>query len=571
MPAPNSLEYVHIDVKSYFCQENNPYKNIVNYFPIQSHRYILSHVLIFLNECDGTSFLLTNKLWTHRFLHIFQLPEESVNVMTMRLTNKTSMSKIRVHQARHKFVLFPVQDTSTLLARLNTIRLHKRIKQNNIVPNYCTLYKMNRTTEEISWLEWYDSVNNFLTFKTTNVRTELLRFCYPSPLSSFGLSVSLFPQLLHGITVLASYPRSGNSLLRMLLERITNTITGSDTCPNRSLSRQLSKKLVGEGIIGPSTVCNIIKTHWPERRGCLPFKCHRIILLVRNPYDVIDSYWNMCCTSSHDESVTDPVYYRYKNMHRNLARHEIEIWTKFNNYWIMEGMKKGLPVLIVRYEDLMLDALSTMERVINFMTVCHEVNKATKLDKFWRWRVRVGLGINHEHLSYHTETHIDDYERYRHKQRGVDTIDLGSYTPRCCYPDQEENSNISRYEKTCIYIGKALRKDRYSEETLRFMHDRAASISLGNKNWLEFCGYDIYNQHFPLNFESNSYPPIENLMTKCLDFTNKMYEKNNARTFMRVNVGNEIREQSDPYGRAMFDWRRRETQNGTNCFPTINK
>lgn len=39
--------------------------------------------------------------------------------------------------------------------------------------------------------------------------------------------------------ILVSYPRSGNSLLRKLLERVTGVVTGSDTRPDRVLSRAL--------------------------------------------------------------------------------------------------------------------------------------------------------------------------------------------------------------------------------------------------------------------------------------------------------------------------------------------
>lgn len=39
--------------------------------------------------------------------------------------------------------------------------------------------------------------------------------------------------------VLASYPRSGNSLLRSLMEKLTGIVTGSDTKPTRSLSKRL--------------------------------------------------------------------------------------------------------------------------------------------------------------------------------------------------------------------------------------------------------------------------------------------------------------------------------------------
>ena len=46
--------------------------NIVHYLNEQQ-RYILSVILSFLNENDGTSLLITNKTWTYRILPMFQL------------------------------------------------------------------------------------------------------------------------------------------------------------------------------------------------------------------------------------------------------------------------------------------------------------------------------------------------------------------------------------------------------------------------------------------------------------------------------------------------------------------
>ena len=40
---------------------------------------------------------------------------------------------------------------------------------------------------------------------------------------------------------LASYPRSGNSLLRKLVEQATGVITGADTLPERTLSQALQR------------------------------------------------------------------------------------------------------------------------------------------------------------------------------------------------------------------------------------------------------------------------------------------------------------------------------------------
>ena len=75
---------------------------------------------------------------------------------------------------------------------------------------------------------------------------------------------------LGGSVALTSYPRSGNSMMRGLLERSTGLITGSDTNPRRRLSVALGLSgYLGEGVVGRSW---IVKTHFPERTCLFFFK-----------------------------------------------------------------------------------------------------------------------------------------------------------------------------------------------------------------------------------------------------------------------------------------------------------
>ena len=62
----------------------------------------------------------------------------------------------------------------------------------------------------------------------------------------------------------------------------------------------------GEGVVDPSLV-HIVKTHWPERPGFSSYHAHRAVLLVRNPFDAIDSYFNMCLTNTHHLSLAESV------------------------------------------------------------------------------------------------------------------------------------------------------------------------------------------------------------------------------------------------------------------------
>jgi len=146
---------------------------------------------------------------------------------------------------------------------------------------------------------------------------------------------------------LASYPRSGNSLLRSLIERMSGVVTGSDTAPSRTLSMALQAFGVrGEGVIDERV--QVVKTHFPERLGFGAFEASRAILLVRNPWDAVDSYFNMTLTNSHNATMHESQYVRFSGLFRQLALAETRVWRRFHAWWL----SAPVPLLVVRYEDL---------------------------------------------------------------------------------------------------------------------------------------------------------------------------------------------------------------------------
>jgi len=96
----------------------------------------------------------------------------------------------------------------------------------------------------------------------------------------------------------ASYPRSGNSFLRRFIESITGIVTGSDIGLEIVLNLQTCG-LPGEAHCNEDNVW-ITKTH-----GCLntnfspSFTANKLILLYRNPFDVIPSFATLYNTFSH--------------------------------------------------------------------------------------------------------------------------------------------------------------------------------------------------------------------------------------------------------------------------------
>ena len=120
-----------------------------------------------------------------------------------------------------------------------------------------------------------------------------------------------------GQVLLASYPRSGNSLLRRLIERVTGVHTGSDTRADRALGRQLKDfGLLGEGRVDPSVW--VVKTHWPERKGHAIVRGERTILLVRNPFNALVSYFNMLLTQTHTSGIADTDFERLQEFCSSL-------------------------------------------------------------------------------------------------------------------------------------------------------------------------------------------------------------------------------------------------------------
>ncbi|CAH0480304.1 unnamed protein product [Peronospora belbahrii] len=192
------------------------------------------------------------------------------------------------------------------------------------------------------------------TFKTvtdTMVKSNEMRWLHPGERNGERVAI-------------VSYPRCGNSLMRGLLEKVTGVYTGCDTRPDRSLSKELHQYgMKGEGIVDDSVW--FVKTHFPERIGYKEFSVKKAILVVRNPWDAIDSYFNMILTNSHNKSLHESQYKRFADRWDGLLRNEIDVWMKFHRYWTT---KVDIPIIVVRYEDLIMHREETLRRVFMFLT-----------------------------------------------------------------------------------------------------------------------------------------------------------------------------------------------------------
>lgn len=144
---------------------------------------------------------------------------------------------------------------------------------------------------------------------------------------------------------LASFPRSGNSFLRKLLEQITGVITGSDFHIKNVLNLQHTGML-GEHTFGDDSIW-ITKSHSPYmRQGHASFTADRRICIVRNPLDVLPSWLSVIYTLSH--SAVPKKAWNSFQVWDSHTTYFTNLWIKYHDF-IREEAKRT-PTFFLTYE-----------------------------------------------------------------------------------------------------------------------------------------------------------------------------------------------------------------------------
>ena len=324
------------------------------------NRYLVSHTLVFLDEAErqnlGRAFpVFFQQLRLFRPQPAPQQQKQQQQQQDTPVLGRPPQQQLQPSTNTIAPILM-ITDPHTLLARLNTRRLYRRLKylkqqqqssstqellhaESGCEGEYPTPIQRNHSTEQIAILEWQALVKQKPAAATTTTKDEKPPPPLPSP-----YELLLFSPCPHPVTVLASYPRSGNSLLRNLFERTTLRVTGSDMRGNL-----LQHDLVGEAAVSTGMV-QFVKTHFPERRGSPCFPARRAVLLVRNPYDAIESYFHLMMTSTHTKTIDENVRREHQKLWEDMVLKEILVWRDFHEYWLQRP--NNIPILVIRYEDL---------------------------------------------------------------------------------------------------------------------------------------------------------------------------------------------------------------------------
>ncbi|KAH9258550.1 hypothetical protein BASA81_003052 [Batrachochytrium salamandrivorans] len=186
-------------------------------------------------------------------------------------------------------------------------------------------------------------------------------------------------------TLLASFPGSGNTWTRTIIEAGTKVWTGS-MYSDPSLRMDGFK---GESLLpfrNKYARVSAIKTHYPYFSELEPHpKTTGVVLVMRSPFDAILAEYSRLHGkgASHRSQLED-----FSSFHRDFV-HGIQRWLAFAQYWIGHHRKrarvisennvtsyeftkkmaygKPVPVLVLFYEDFVRNLVVTSERLFRFL------------------------------------------------------------------------------------------------------------------------------------------------------------------------------------------------------------
>lgn len=135
---------------------------------------------------------------------------------------------------------------------------------------------------------------------------------------------------------LASFPRSGNTWMRYLLEAATGAATGSVYAESQGVMERGAEGLV-------------VKTH-----ACDSYRYTRAIILVRHPLDAISSYYHYRVDFGNASDSWE-----------EFIRKAVPRWREFTLHW----NSTKYDTLCIRFEDLKADAVSALRGVVGWLGV----------------------------------------------------------------------------------------------------------------------------------------------------------------------------------------------------------
>ena len=150
-----------------------------------------------------------------------------------------------------------------------------------------------------------------------------------------------------------SFPRCGNSFMRRYSELLTGIATGADNILHTEVCMQLMG-FKGEFIVDDTTW--ICKTHAPWMMDeSPPFYANKMISIVRNPLDLFVSWLHLMAQCCHNQKAPFDYDLAYPNAWNNWINYLTPLFAAHNKQIMDDAKLKRVPVLYIRFEDLVSD------------------------------------------------------------------------------------------------------------------------------------------------------------------------------------------------------------------------
>ena len=170
------------------------------------------------------------------------------------------------------------------------------------------------------------------------------------------------------LVMLVSFPGSGNTWTRLLIEEVTGYYTGSV---------YFDKSLYNGGFIGEKENIRdgttiVVKNHDLSNYHVLGLRDAKgILLLVRNPYDAILAEFNrqQSENNGHNTKHTGRAsmeQFNKTNWFQSVQELSSE-WFNLYSKHVEQSKANRVPLIIIFYENLKINSTHQMERILNFM------------------------------------------------------------------------------------------------------------------------------------------------------------------------------------------------------------
>jgi aryl sulfotransferase len=208
------------------------------------------------------------------------------------------------------------------------------------------------------------------------------------------------------IVWLDSYPKSGNTWVRFV---VTSLLTGRNTFPedNRSMFDDVNEVI--PDVDDPNfsfekyatTDRVFLKSHEalkdgePASRARLGIPTttptERAVYIVRNPLDMVASTWNHLCVNQGEEPPVFADLFKAVSERGEFFPGDDQYgkWDQHVDSWTKQPT--AFPLLVLRYEDLLADAVGSFQKVAEFLQIdCRpaRVREAVESFSFQRLRAR---------------------------------------------------------------------------------------------------------------------------------------------------------------------------------------